>query len=111
MPSGEWLTQAKAVAEQAVEIARAATSTAGSLQQWIFEQFGQNGVYASYFVGAVLGVFLLMQAIKITLAAVKYLIIPGVGLALLGSLVLPYSFFFLLPITVSACSLLLLFKG
>ena len=38
-------------------------------------------------------------------------ILPGIGLALIGSFVLPYPFIFLLPITMTACSLLLLFKG
>lgn len=111
MPSGEWLTQARAVADQAIEAAKSVLSAAGTLQQWILDQFGQNGLYAAYFVGLVLGVFLTIQIVRITFATLKYLVLPGVGLALIGSLILPYSFFFLLPITMSACSLILLFKG
>jgi hypothetical protein len=48
---------------------------------------------------------------KITFATLKYLVVPAIGLAALGSFVLPYSFVMLLPVTVTACSLILLVKG
>lgn len=111
MPSGEWLLQARSLADRATEASGDLTAAAVSGQHWILEHFGQNGLYAAGIVAAALGIFLVMQLIRITFAALKYLVVPGIGLALIGSFVLPYSFFFLLPITVSACSLLLLFKG
>ena len=111
MPSGEWLSQARSLADQAAEAFADVSAAVMTAQQWILAHFGENGLYAAGIVAAALGIFLIMQVIRITFAAVKYLVVPGVGLALIGSLVLPYSFFFLLPITMSACSLLLIFKG
>jgi hypothetical protein len=37
--------------------------------------------------------------------------VPALVLAFVGSMVLPYSFAMLLPVTVAGCSLVLLFKG
>ncbi|HOD67068.1 MAG TPA: hypothetical protein PK186_10025 [candidate division Zixibacteria bacterium] len=111
MHSGEWLAQARALLERAVQAVQDLAAAAAGAQEWIVAHFGQNGLYAAAFIGAALGLYLILQLIRITLAALKYLVVPGVGLALLGSLVLPFSFFFLLPITLSACSLVLLFKG
>lgn len=111
MPSGELLTKAKVIAGQAIDAAKEGAAALPAAQQWILDRFGETGLYAAYVIGAALGLFLILQVIRITFATLKYLVVPGVGLALLGSLVLPYSFIFLLPITVAACSLLLLIKG
>ena len=111
MTNGELLTQARSFVDRMAGSADDYTGAFGAGQQWILENFGQNGLYAAYIVLAALAVFLITRLLKITLSAVKYLVIPGIGLALLGSFVLPYPFLFLLPITMTACSLLLLFKG
>ena len=83
----------------------------GSLQGIILENFGQNGLYASYIVVAALVLFVTSKLAKLTFSAMKYLVIPSVVLAFAGSFFVPYSFMILLPVTVSVCSLLLLFKG
>jgi len=111
MTNGELLTQARSFADQIAGSADDYSGLVGAGQGWILEHFGQNGLYASYIVLAAFALFLITRLLKITLSAVKYLILPGIGLALLGSFVLPYPFIFLLPITMTACSLLLLFKG
>jgi len=77
----------------------------------ILEYFGPNGLTAAYVVVAVLALLLIWRLTRITFAALKYLVVPAIGLAVLGSFVLPYSFVMLLPITATACSLILLVKG
>jgi hypothetical protein len=111
MPNGELLTRAQSAADWAIASAEDLGLAAVAARGWILETFGQNGLYAAYLVGLALGLYAVMQIARMTFAAVKYLILPGVALALVGSFVSPYSFFFLLPITMTGCSLVLLFKG
>ena len=81
------------------------------LKAIILERFGQTGLVAAYVATAVIGFLILWRMMKITFAAIKYLILPAVGLALLASWCLPYSFAVALPVTVTLCSLVLLVKG
>jgi len=111
MPTGEILTKAQSAFAKVSESSDDAGAMFTIARDWILETFGTNGLYAAYLVGLALAVFVLSKLVKITFATVKYLVVPGLGLALIGSFILPYSFFFLLPITVTGCSLLLLFKG
>ena len=83
----------------------------GSVKAVIIEHFGPNGLIAAYIVAAALILVLVSRLAKIGFATARYLVLPAVALAFLGSFVLPYSFFMLLPVTVTACSLVLLFKG
>ena len=98
-------------AAQVQEAARGALGILEALKATIVEHFGQTGLYASYVVVGVLMVLLIMRLAKLTFSAVKYLVIPAVALAFIGSLVTNYPFVGLLPLTAMFCSLLLLFKG
>ena len=82
-----------------------------SIRELIIEHFGHNGLIATFIILGVLVVILVSRLAKITFATVKYLIVPAIALAFVGSLLLPYSFFILLPVTATVCSLVLLFKG
>jgi len=82
-----------------------------SVKGIILEQFGPNGLIAAYIAVAALLLLVLWRLTKVTFSTLKYLVLPALVLAVLGSFVLPYSFVVLLPITVTGCSLLLLFKG
>jgi len=81
------------------------------LRSLIEERFGQPGVIAAYVAMAVIGFLIAWRLLKITFAAIKYLVLPAVALALLASWCLPYSFAVALPFTVTLCSLVLLAKG
>lgn len=81
------------------------------LRDLIESSFGPNGLLAAYVVVAVLGFLLLYKLVQLAFAALKYVVIPSVVLALLASLLLPYTFAAVLPFTVAGCSLILLFKG
>ncbi len=111
MTNGELLTHARTLGDRFFGHPEQYVDSFRAGQAWVLEHFGQNGLYAAYLVGGVLAIYIISKIIKITFAAVKYLLVPGVGLALIGSFVSPYPFMFLLPITLTGCSLLLLFKG
>ena len=81
------------------------------LRDLIVSKCGQPGLIAAYVALGVIGLVVVHRLLKITFAILKYLVIPSVGLAFLGTLVLPFSFTFLLPITVTLCSLILLVKA
>lgn len=111
MLEGNLLNIIQKLAEKVFNLISEYLSVIVSVRELILEQFGQNGLIAAYIVLAVLTVLIIWRLAKITFATVKYLVIPAVALAFLGSFLLPYSFFILLPVTVTACSLLLLFRG
>jgi hypothetical protein len=81
------------------------------VKQMILDQFGWPGLMAAYIAVGVIGLLVVWRLTKLTFAAVKYLVIPALGLAFVVSLVSPYSFTTALPVTVTLCSLLLLAKG
>ena len=105
------LNQAGRITEQVSEQMDQYSGVFGSVKAVIIEHFGPNGLIAAYIVAAVLILVVVSRLAKIGFAAARYLVLPAVALAFLGSFVLPYSFFMLLPVTVTACSLVLLFKG
>ena len=111
MQTIDLLTQAKSFVDTASVKAGEYGDLLASVQGFILEHFGQNGLYATYIVVAALGLFLLSLVARLTFSTLKYLVIPSVVLAFAGSLFAPYSFAMLLPVTVSVCSLFLIFKG
>ncbi len=111
MSGGELLTQVKQVADDAAKRADEYSGVLGSIQGVIIEHFGQNGLYAAYILAACFILFIVSKLAKMTFSTLKYLIVPAVILAFVGSLFVPYSFPALLPVTVTVCSLFLLFRG
>lgn len=111
MFSAELIQQAKMFYDNASLKANEYADMINSAQGFILDHFGQNGLYASYIVTAALLLVILMKLAKLTFAALKYLVVPSVALAFAGSFFMPLSFMVLLPVTVSVCSLVLLFKG
>lgn len=78
---------------------------------WILDHFGTHGLIASLVVLGVMMVFVVTQLVRLTLATLKYLVVPSVVLAYLATLFLPVTFSAALPVTVTVCSLVLLVKG
>lgn len=111
MLNGDLLTQVKSLADDASLKAEEYSGVIGSVQQLIVEHFGQNGLYASYIALAAVILFVVSKLAKLTFSTVKYLVIPSLVLAFAGSFFIPYSFMALLPVTVTVCSLFLLFRG
>jgi len=105
------LTQIKAILADVVARAGEYSGIFASAKQYILDNFGQTGLIAAYITLGVLVIFIVSRLVMMTLAAVKYLVVPAVVLAYLASLVLPVTFGVALPVTVTLCSLVLLFKG
>ena len=111
MPSTSLLNQVHDLADQASAKAEQYSGVIGQAQGFIVDNFGQNGLYAAYVALAVLILFVVTRVAKLTFSTIKFLVIPSVALAFIASLVLPLSFAATLPVSVTVCSLFLLFKG
>lgn len=105
------LSQAKALADQAAVKADEYSGFLGTAREYIVGHFGQTGLIATYIALAVLVLFVVSRIAKLTFSTIKYLVLPSLALAFLASLFLPYSFAAALPVSVTVCSLFLLFKG
>ena len=107
----ELLAQIKAFIESAIARAGEYSGVVASAQKYIVDNYGQTGLIAAYITLGVLVLFVVSRLVKLTYSAVKYLVIPAVALAFLASVCTPFSFSAALPVTVTVCSLVLLFKG
>ena len=107
----ELLSQVQALADQATVKADEYSGVLGAAKAYIVDHFGETGLIATYIALAVLVLFIVSRLAKLTFSAVKYLVIPSLALAFLASLFLPYSFAAALPVSVTVCSLFLLFRG
>lgn len=79
-------------------------------RSYIFENFGQEGIYAAYIVLASLIVYVLSKVLNISFTVIKVFIIPSLATAFIASLLLPFNFFYILPITASIFAVGLLMK-
>jgi hypothetical protein len=86
-------------------------TTLTTAKAWILDHFGAHGLIAALVVLGVLMVFVVTQLVRLTVATLKYLVVPSIVLAYLATLFLPVTFSAALPVTVTACSLVLLVKG
>lgn len=111
MPLNELLTQLQDVAERASVSITEYGTVMSSIQQYILDNFGPKGLYAAYISLAAVGLLVFWKIVKLSFAALKFMVVPAVALAFVGSFFLPYSFTSLLPVTVTGCSLVLLFKA
>jgi len=111
MPAPSLLNKAQQLADGASAKAEEFSGLFGSAESFILEHFGQNGLYAAYIAGAVLILFVISRLAKLGFNAIKYLVVPSVALAFVASFFLPFSFAAALPVSVTVCSLFLLFKG
>lgn len=75
------------------------------------EQMNSAELFAVATVIAVISLLLVSKLLRIVYATMKYLAIPAVVLAFLGSVLLSIPFFSLLPFTATGCALVLLYKG
>ena len=111
MPTSELLSQLKYAADQATVKAEEYSGVVGTIKEFIVERFGENGLIAAYILVTVLVLMLVSKVAKFTFSTVKFVVIPSVALAFAATLFLHCSFLVALPVTVTLCSLILLFKG
>ena len=111
MQAPDLLSQAKVLADEAAGKAQEYTTFLAPVQEYIVDNFGENGLIATYIALAVLALFAISRAAKLTFSAIKYLVIPALALSFLASMFMPVTFAAALPISVTVCSLFLLFRG
>jgi hypothetical protein len=80
-------------------------------KSFIVSYFGENGLIAAYMAVGIASFLLIYKLVQLAFAAVKYVVVPSVVLAFVGSLIFPLPFVALLPATVALCSVVFLFKG
>ena len=93
---------------QAGEITRVISENQGmldSIRQFIFDNFGQNGLYAAYLLAAAIVALLLYLAVRTFFHVIFMVALPSVLAAFVLSFFLPYSFFYLLPATTALFTL------
>jgi len=111
MPTSNILNQAMEAADNATVAAEEYSDILSSIKGFVVDNFGQHGLMAAYLVLTVIIVLIISKLAKLTFSSLKYLVIPSIGLAFLATLFLPCSFVAVLPVTVTLCSLFLLFRG
>ena len=111
MPDQALFSEAKNIFDQANVSIQHYSGLLGQVQKMIVDNFGETGLYAAYISLAAVSLLLVWKLIQLSLSALKYMVIPAVGLAVIGAFFMPYSFTSLLPVTATGCSLVLLFKG
>lgn len=81
------------------------------LRQYILDNFGQNGLYAAYLLGAAIALILIYKLIKLSFDLLFFVVIPSAISAYVLSMFLPYSFFYLLPAATALFTLGLLLRA
>lgn len=76
-----------------------------SVQQFIINHFGQNGLYAAYLLGAAVGALLVYKILKLSFEVILFVVLPSAISAFVLTYVLPYDFSHLLPATAALFTL------
>ncbi len=82
-----------------------------AVKQLIQQQFGTAGVIAATIFVVSLIALLLSKVLKAGFNIVRYVVLPSVVVTFIATYFLPYSFAYILPVTVSFFSVVLMIKG
>ncbi len=99
---------------QTGEIARAVSEhgqVLDPIRQFIFDHFGQTGLYAAYMLAAAIVLLLIYKLVKLSFELIFFIALPSVLAAFVLTFFLPFSFFYLLPATVAVFTLGLVMKS
>ena len=78
---------------------------------FIQDRFGQAGLIAAGLLLVSIAGLVLSKAVKMSFDIVKYVAVPSVAVTFIATYFLPYSFVFILPVTVAFFSIVLIIKG
>jgi len=78
---------------------------------FIEEKFGTPGLIAAGILLAVIIMVIISKVVKLSFDIVRFVIIPSVAVTFIGTYFLPYSFVYILPVTVAFFSIVLIIKG
>jgi hypothetical protein len=99
---------------QTVEIARTVAEHQQALdpiRQYIFDNFGQTGLYAAYLLLGAAVLLLAYKLIKFSFELIFFVALPSVLAAFVLTFFLPYSFVYILPATVALFTLGLVLRS
>ena len=80
-------------------------------RQFIEEKFGMAGIIAAALLLVSIVGLLLSKVTKLSFNLVRFVVIPSVAVTFIATYFLPYSFIYILPVTVAFFSVVLMVKG
>lgn len=99
------------ILEAVFSLIRGLVNLVGTLSTMAGENLGPYGLPAFYLVALVVVFLAVWGIVHFIFKILRYLVLPAVIIALVGSMFLPHSFMTLLPFSAAGCSLILLIKG
>jgi len=80
-------------------------------RDYVQDNFGAPGLIAGFIFIASVSALLAGKLIKLSFDIIRYVALPSVAISFVASYFLPFSFMYILPLTVAVFSLLLIIKG
>ncbi len=80
-------------------------------RQFIEERFGTAGIIAAALLLVSIVGLILGKVTKLSFNLVRFVVIPSVAITFIATYFLPYSFVYILPVTVAFFSVVLMVKG
>jgi len=80
-------------------------------RQFIEERFGTAGLIAAALLLVSIVALLIGKVTKLSFNLVRFVLIPSVAVTFIATYFLPYSFTYILPVTVAFFSVVLMVKG
>jgi hypothetical protein len=80
-------------------------------KNFVEQKFGTAGLIAAGLLLLSIIGLVLSKAVKMSFDIVRYVIVPSVAVTFIGTYFLPYSFVYILPVTVAFFSIVLIVKG
>jgi hypothetical protein len=78
---------------------------------FIHDKFGTPGLVAAGILLVSIVALCLVKTVKLSFDVVRYVVVPSVAVTFIATCFLPYSFVYILPVTVAFFSIALVFKG
>jgi hypothetical protein len=87
------------------------TGLFGPAVQFIQTHFGTPGLIAALILSLSILALIAVKLLKIAFDVLRYVVIPSVVVTFIATFFLPYSFVYILPVTVALFSVVLIVKG
>ncbi|MFH2056866.1 MAG: hypothetical protein ABIJ61_12985 [bacterium] len=83
----------------------------GTWHEYLVAQLGQTATFAIYLALGAIILLALFRSFKFSFDVLRFVVVPTLAIAFVGSLLLPYSFLTIAPFAAIACSTLLFIRG
>nr|MBN2276907.1 hypothetical protein [candidate division Zixibacteria bacterium] len=82
-----------------------------SAKNYVEHEFGTAGLIAAAILLVSIAGLLLSKAVKVSFDIVRYVAVPSVAITFVATYFLPFSFVYILPVTVAFFSIFLIVRG